>query len=417
VAVLYHYMHPDDVVSARHFDGLCEGLAERGWDVTAMPSNRGCRDESRRYPLKEEWGKVSFRRVWRPAMAQATTIGRLTNAAWMIGAWSVLAARGGPAAFDAVIVGTDPVMSVVVAPVISRLRREMRVAHWAYDLYPEAPIADGMLDEGSLVARTFAAVARAGYRSCDLIADLGPCMRDRLRAYEHGARETTLVPWALSEPSAPVAPDPRVRASLFGDAALGVLYSGNYGRAHAHEPILELARSMRSTAGPRVHFCFAVRGNRAAELRAAVKPQDVNVSFAGFCEESELEKRLGAADVHLATLRPEWSGVVVPSKFFGSLAAGRPVLYAGPERSSIARWIEEHRCGWSLTEDTRDEVAAALRTLAEDRAALEAMTTRCHAVYHENFSRLRTLDRWDRELRKLLPGAWSDRSAGDSVGG
>ena len=41
VAVLYHYFHPDDVISARHFDGLCQGLVERGWDVLARPSNRG----------------------------------------------------------------------------------------------------------------------------------------------------------------------------------------------------------------------------------------------------------------------------------------------------------------------------------------------------------------------------------------
>ena len=45
VTVLYHYFHPDDVVSARHFDGLCRGLAERGWDVLVRPCNRGCRDE------------------------------------------------------------------------------------------------------------------------------------------------------------------------------------------------------------------------------------------------------------------------------------------------------------------------------------------------------------------------------------
>ncbi len=399
VTVLYHYMHPDDVVSARHLDGLCEGLAARGWEVVAMPSNRGCRDESRSYPARERWNGVDFRRVWRPALRQASGAGRLANAAWMIGAWSLFAAAA-RAPSEVVLVGTDPVMSVAVAPILARLRPSVRVAHWAYDLYPEAAVADGLLDAGSAPARALGAVARAGYRACDLVADIGPCMRERLHAYGHTAREITLPPWALSEPARPLESPADVRRELFGDAALGLLYSGSFGRAHSYAEILALARRLR---GAPIRFCFAVRGNRADELRRAVGPDDTNVSFAGFCEEAELERRLGAADVHLASLRPEWSGVVVPSKFFGSLAAGRPVIFAGPEGSALARWIVEHDIGWVLSPDRLDDVAAALRALAHDREKLGRLWARCHAVYEAKFSRTRTLDRWDAALRGLLP--------------
>ena len=83
--------------------------------------------------------------------------------------------------------------------------------------------------------------------------------------------------------------------------------------------------------------------------------------FAGFAPESELEKRLAAADIHLVSLRPEWTGVVVPSKFFGSLAAGRPVVFAGGPDSAIARWIHEFGVGWVLT---TDNVAACRRRIA-----------------------------------------------------
>ncbi len=396
IRVLYHYMHPDDVVSARHFDGLCEGFVSRGWDVEAMPSNRGCRDDSVAYPLRERHAGVDFRRVWRPRLRQASGAGRLANAAWMVGAWGLL---GAAARADVVLVGTDPVLSVAVAPIVKRFRPGVVVAHWAYDLYPEAAVADGLLAEGSAPARAAAAVAGAGYRACDLIADLGSCMRSRIAAYGHHAREVTLVPWALSEPAQPIAPPGDVRRALFGDAALGLLYSGNFGRAHAHEDILALMRRLR---GESVHLCFAVRGNRADELRRAVGPADVNVSFAGFCAEDELERRLAAADVHLASLRPGWSGVVVPSKFFGSLAAGRPVVFSGPDSSSVARTIEDHGVGWVLSPGNVDAVASALRALARDRAALAGLWARCHAVYQAELSRARTMDRWDAELRRLL---------------
>ncbi|HEX4589761.1 MAG TPA: hypothetical protein VH120_07520, partial [Gemmataceae bacterium] len=86
VTVLYHYFHPDDVVSARHYTEFCQGLAERGWDVMALPCNRGCRDESRSFPLQERWEDVHIRRIWRPRFRQASGLGRILNAAWMLGA-------------------------------------------------------------------------------------------------------------------------------------------------------------------------------------------------------------------------------------------------------------------------------------------------------------------------------------------
>src|SRR5207247_168597 len=113
----------------------------------------------------------------------------------------------------------------------------------------------------------------------------------------------------------------------------------------------------RRLRGAGACLCFAVRGNRADELRAAIRPDDDNVQLAGFAPEEALEARLAAADIHLVSLRPEWSGVVVPSKFFGALAVGRPVLFAGPRDCGIARWIEEHGVGWVLEAGTEEQVA------------------------------------------------------------
>jgi glycosyltransferase involved in cell wall biosynthesis len=396
VTVLYHYFHPDDVVSARHFDGLCRGLHDRGWDVLVRPCNRGCRDESQQYALRENWHGVRIRRVWRPRFRQASNLGRLLNAGWMLAAWSLPVGRRP----DVLIVGTDPILSVLVAIAWRLTRPGVKIAHWAFDLYPEAPVADGMLLAGSPLVRTIRAALRVAYGCCDLIADLGTCMRRLIEAYNPRAKKVTLVPWALSEPDQPLPPDPATRRELFVSSPLGLLYSGNFGRAHSYQEFLDLARQLRGTSAT---MCFAVRGNRADELKAAVRPEDANVTFAGFAPEDELEKRLAAADVHLVSLRPEWTGVVVPSKFFGSLAAGRPVVFAGSPDSAIAAWIREFNVGWLLTPDTVAAVAADLRSLAADPGRLAELQRRCHSVYEEHFSWRAVTDGWDRELRALLP--------------
>jgi colanic acid biosynthesis glycosyl transferase WcaI len=398
VAVLYHFMAPDDVVSARVLSDLAEGLAARGWDVEARPSNRAWDDRRGAFSAEETRRGVAYHRVYRPPFRQASTSGRLLNAAWMIAAWSALGLSASPP--DVIVVGTDPVLSVLVAGAVHRLRPAVKLAHWCFDLYPEAPIAEGMLAERGAPARVLARLLGPAYRACDLLADIGPCMRERLDVYGHHGRKATLTPWALVEPGAPVVADPDARRALFGEAPLGLLYAGTFGRAHAHEPILALARRLR---GDGAAFCFGVRGNRVAALRAEVSASDTNVRFAGFAPEAELELRLGAADIHLASLRPDWTGIVVPSKFFGSLAIGRPVVFAGSRRSSIARWIDEHRVGWVLDEGSIDAVAADLRRLAVDRGGLAAMQERCQRVYRETFSRDAVITRWDAELRALLP--------------
>lgn len=397
--LLYHYFHPDDVVSARLFSELAVGLRERGWDIKALPCNRGCREETIRHSLYEQWNGIDIERVWRPNIRQASTIGRLLNAAWMLGAWSLLSLKATRKP-SVMLVGTDPILSVLTAIPWSLFRRRTAVAHWCHDLYPEAPIANGMIRDNSLPVRIMRRFLRSAYGRCGLIADLGICMRNQLGKYGSSAKVATLTPWSLIEPSAPVEQDLKTRRELFGDAKLGLLYSGNFGRAHSYSEFLELARMLRDEP---IGFCFAARGNRMDELKAAVQPEDHNIRFAGFAPEAELEKRLGACDMHLVSLRPEWTGTVVPSKFFGALATGRGVLFAGSPDSAIARWIDEYDVGQVITSTTIAEVADSLRNAISNPHQLSALKDRCFQTYQKHFSRKLQIDRWDKELRSLIP--------------
>jgi hypothetical protein len=104
------------------------------------------------------------------------------------------------------------------------------------------------------------------------------------------------------------------------------MYSGRFGRAHSFEDILALARLVRPDG---IEVALGVRGNRERELRSAIGPADNNIHILPFASADQLEQRLASADIHGVSLRDEWTGTVVPSKFFGALAIGRPSLSAG----------------------------------------------------------------------------------------
>ena len=263
--VLYHFFHPDDVVSSRHFTDLATGLAERGWEVVAKPSNRSCRDESRKYAPFETAHGLSIDRIWRPRFRQARPLGRLLNALWMLTAWSASAVR--TRSVDLLIIGTDPILSVLVAIPWKLIRPQTKIVHWCFDLYPEAAIVDGALPNSRALKAILYRLLRSAYGCCDAIVDIGPCMRTLLKHYGSAARALTVTPWALTEPLAKLRPDTAERQAAFGDVKLALMYSGSFGRAHSYEEILSIARAVREKS---IHFTFSVRGNRTDELHASV---------------------------------------------------------------------------------------------------------------------------------------------------
>jgi len=334
----------------------------------------------------------------------------------MIAAWSLLAFNPFLRASHLVI-GTDPVMSVLVAIPWKFVHPRIRIAHWCFDLYPEAAFADRMFAEGGAFAKALMWLLGVAYRRCDLVADLGLCMKTTLAKYLGSSRPARTIPiWAIVEPDAPVPVDDLERRHLFGNTKLAFLYSGNLGRAHSFGEVFDLARQFTTSEAV---FVFSIRGNRSGELVRAMSEAPSNMKMANFASIEALEKRLAATDVHIVTLRSEWTGAVVPSKFFGAIAAGRPVLFIGSASSGIAKWIEEFKVGWVINTDYSSattyqlqitRIVRELKGLAEDSVSLRNLFGHCHSVYQANFSKQRILDQWNQELLALSSSAESSSS-------
>jgi colanic acid biosynthesis glycosyl transferase WcaI len=397
--VLYHFFHPDPVVSARIFSDFAVEQARRGWDVTALTSNRLHGDPQARLPAEELWNDVRIRRVFRPAWSQKKPLPRLGNSAWLLPAWAAAAARLGP--LDAIVIGSDPSFAASIAIPLRAARPRTPLLHWCFDVFPDAVEAE-WTGRTRLLSPPARAVMSAAYRRCDVVVDIGPCMRERLERYGGSPRRETLTPWALVEPEHPAEPDPAIRRELFGDAQLGLLYGGSMSRPHDFESLLALARALRARAGNAVALCFACTGTNLPRLEAAVRPDDTNVRFAAFADEQTIEKRFEAADFHLGSLRSDYTGAVVPSKFFAALAAGRPFIFAGEPRAAISGWIREHGVGLELPPGGVDAVAARLLALKDDPAAIRAMRANALATYHRHFSKRLVNDRWAALLEEQI---------------
>ena len=329
--------------------------------------------------------------MFRPAWSQKRPLPRLGNSAWTLAAWFLQSLR--LREFDAIVIGSDPSFAAALAIALRMSRPRTPILHWCLDVFPDAGEAE-WTGATRLLSSPARAMMSAAYRRCDVVVDLGLCMRARLQRYGGTPHRETLTPWALVEPAVPAEPDPAVRREIFGDAKIGLLYAGSMSRSHDFDSLLQLARACRARAGDEVAICFACTGTNLPALKAAVRADDTNVRFASFTDEATLQRRLEAADFHLGSLRPEFTGIVVPSKFFAALAVARPFIFAGTREAGIARWIAEHGVGMVLEPGRADEVAARLVALKDDAAGLRAGRDVALATYRRHFSKQLINDRW-----------------------
>ena len=386
ILLIYHFFHPDPVISARLFSDLAEELVQFGHKVTVFTGNRLIRSDEK-LPPKEVWNEVEIQRFSRPNFSQGSNFGRLFNSAvlqikWLSAFWKQRKN------FDAVIIGTDPQFSYMMFPLMRLMNRQVRLIHWAFDIYPEAILVNSPRWMKLLASLTKPFIPLA-YRTVDDMVDIGPCMQKLLRKYHHRARVATLTPWALAEPESPPPVSPAIREKLFGKAKIGLLYSGTVGYAHDITPFIRLARECRRI-GIDVAFCFAGYGNQYREQTAQITREDTNIRLAGFASEAELEERLAAADIHMISLRPGWEGIVVPSKFFGALAIGRPVLFSGTSDSDIANWCREYEIGYELD----DNFTNTLKKLLETPELLSQLQQKAFNIYNEYFSKAVVVRGW-----------------------
>ena len=102
-------------------------------------------------------------------------------------------------------------------------------------------------------------------------------MRGLLASYGSKPQQITITLWSLVEPNELAHADYEMRQEIFGDAKLGLLYSGNLGRAL----VQRVCRFSSCLQNDSVHFCFAGRGPRLAELEQNVGRADTNVACQG----------------------------------------------------------------------------------------------------------------------------------------
>ena len=396
-----HYW-PDFASTGQHLTDLAEHLAASGFDVSVLCGRGAYLAGELESPARETRNGVDITRVRTTSFGRARHIGRIAD----YGAfYSQVLARllTGPRYDLVVVLTTPPLLSFAAS--LAKKARGQRYAIWSMDLHPDAEVAIGMLEEGSGAARALHAMNDAGYRGADLVVDLGFRMKERIETKGVAVdRLKTIEVWSDGEEVYPVEPaDNPIRRELgLRDDQFVVMYSGNAGLAHHFDEVLEVMRRMKDD--DRAFFLFVGSGPRRAEIEAFAETHALsNFRYAGYFPREQLAESRSVGDVHLLTLRDAMAGIAVPGKLYGIMAAGRPVVVVGPERSEPARTVEEAGVGVTIDPADRagaDRLETALRALADDPEERRALGARAREHFLAHYDRPILCDAWADTLRE-----------------
>jgi colanic acid biosynthesis glycosyl transferase WcaI len=400
ILFINQYYWPDHASTAQHLTDLAESLSAQGYECHVLASQSRYKPGDPKFPAYQVQEGVHIHRV------PATSLGRRVTWARMTDYLSFYAGALVKAMFlpryDAVVTLTTPPVLGLIGTFLKRFKKTRHV-YWSMDLHPDASLALGRMSPKSLLGRSMSWLSGFVYRHADQVVALGPYMADRIVLKGVPSERIATIPvWSQRNEIYPTPRDANpMRKALGLEGDFVAMYSGNLGLAHSFDEFIEAARRLRDR--PNIIFLFVGGGPRLDEVKAARDREGLeNIRLLDYVPRAQLQASLSLADVHLISMRPEMTGIVVPGKLYGAMAAGRPAVFVGPEHCEPADTIRDAGCGIATTPGDVDGLVTALLNLAANLSLARRMGERGRTAFLTTYERKLCCSHWSDLIGDLL---------------
>jgi len=402
ILLLNQYYPPDTSATAKMAAVVAEALARRH-KVTVV-AGRPSYDPEETYPYallrRDARNGVVVERVGSTAYPRHRMRRRLSNYLTYLALALPRALAIRP---DVVLAMTDPPVAGIAGAFVGRLARRPFVYN-IRDMYPDMALGGDIVRPGHWVRR-WEQMHRAALKRATRVIVLGDDMRERILAKGVAPERVVVVRDGTTPPACLPAEDDPLVGEIRSGFPFVALHAGNLGFYGAWHTLLKAGEIL---GHENIGLVFIGDGanRKALEAEAARLP---NVRFLPFRPVEQVPQVMMAGDVHIVTVKRGLEGVVVPSKLYGILAAGRPVLSVADARSDAARIVLESGCGLTADPDDPLAVAAAIRDLRTDQRRLAEMGRRAREAA-QKYVRVNELQRFVKVV-EVAVDRWNTRAS------
>jgi len=400
IIFLNRYFYPDHSATSQLLSDLAFHLAKTNLNVHVVTSRQVYDDAQSILPATDFIQGVRVFRVWTTRFGRQNLAGRaldyLTFYLSAARGLLVLLDRG-----DIVLAKTDPPLISVVAAIAAKIRGA-RLINWTQDLFPEIAGALGVRGIGMLTG-VLRRIRNWSLRAAHTNVAIGDCMAKKVA--EEGIREDAIHVihnWSDGIAIQPVGREKNDLRRQWGLQSKFVAgYSGNMGRAHEFDTILDAAEALRGH--PEIVFLFIGAGPQRDRIKEEVQRRALgNILFKPYQPRERLGLSLTAPDVHLISLRPSLEGLIVPSKFYGIAAAGRPTVYVGDSDGEIPSILSEENCGYTISIGDSRGLADCILKMSQEPELARKLGKRARAVFDNRFDKSYALHAWEQVVLQTV---------------
>ena len=271
---------------------------------------------------------------------------------------------------DVVVAMTDPPFQGIVGAIVALLKGQPYVYN-IRDMYPDMALGGSIVEPGTL-AKIWEKLHRWALRQAKRVIVLGEDMRARIVAKGVDPSRVVVVrdgaEMVISDSAQPTV-DLEVVRMIRGNFSFVLVHAGNLGFYGAWNTLVAAAGSLRKEG---VGLVFVGDGAQRAQIEASAAGSG-NVRFLDFFPVNKIPSVLAAADAHVITVKRGLEGVVVPSKMYGILAAGKPIVAVAPKETDAV--LLGVRQGFAVAADPErpGEVVDVVRALILGPEKVKAM--------------------------------------------
>jgi len=398
VIFLNRFFYPDHSATSQIVSDLAFHLAASGMDVHVITSGQ-LYDSPRASLAKEEAvNGVHIHRMPTTRYGRSSLLGRAIDYTSYYGLmWHRARSLANPG--DILVAKTDPPLTSILAMRVA-LQRKACLVNWLQDIYPEIAGELGVPLMRGMFGRALCRLRDHSLQRAAANVVVGQRMAERLQSLRVASDRVYVIPnWSDDEALCPVRLQENSLRSEWGlEQKFVVGYSGNLGRAHEIDTVLSAAALLRDH--PRIVFLFIGGGHQFDRLRRLANERGLGqlFRFIAYQPQELLKLSLSVPDVHLISLRPELEGLIVPSKFYGIAAVGKPLISITARDGEIAQLVRQYECGLVVEPGNGPALAEALVSLCKDPMGVTEMGKRARSMLDGHFTRRHAFARWEKLL-------------------
>lgn len=375
-----HYFYPDVASTGQILAELAEGMID-AFDITVIcvvPSYSGVIEE--KYKSKriyiEEYKGIKLVRVRVPEFEKSNKISRIKNLLAYF--FNSLIATAKIEKQDYIYTISQPPILGGVLGVLGKWIKGGKLIYNIQDFNPEQTIAVGYA-KNKLLLNTVMAVDKFSCKNSDKVIVVGRDMQETLKNRFNNKKVPSNVfinNWINEKEIYPLDQNhPKIIAFKekynLKDKFI-IMYSGNIGLYYDLENIIKVIGEFKDRED--VVFAFIGDGTVKSKIEEYVTNNNLNnVIFIPYQDKADLIYSLNAADIHWVVNAKGIKGVSVPSKLYGVMAAGKPVLGVLDEGSEARLIVEECNCGVCIEPGNYEEISRNIEYILDNKELIKSL--------------------------------------------